>query len=51
MLIEQFKMKTEAAKNKTSDFYTPAGLHVYFKDKIENDVDVEKVVQRLRTKQ
>jgi hypothetical protein len=30
-----------------SDFYTSAGLHVYFKDDLLNDVDVESVVSRV----
>ena len=29
------------------DFYTPTGIHVYFKDSIENDVDVESVIAKL----
>ena len=32
---------------KNSDFYTPRGTHVYFKDGMINDVDVEKVVAKV----
>ena len=33
-----------------SDFYTPTGIHVYFKDAVHNDeVDVEEVVSHLES--
>ena len=33
------------------NFYTPAGLHVYFKDPVENkDVNVERVISKLEAK-
>ena len=32
------------------DFYTPTGIHVYFKDPIDNDVDVETVVAKLEAR-
>ena len=37
-------------QNQVSDFYTPEGLHVYFKDSVENeDVDVEKVISKVES--
>jgi len=32
---------------KNFDFYTPRGTHVYFKDDLVNDVNVEKVIARV----
>jgi len=35
-------------KNNIQDFYTPGGIHVYFKDKLANDqVDVEAIVAKV----
>jgi len=35
-------------KNNIQDFYTPGGIHVYFKDKLTNDeVDVESIVAKV----
>ncbi len=35
-------------KQKVSDFYTPRGLHIYFKDSIKNNnVDVEEVISKV----
>jgi|TARA_R110002012_G_scaffold314835_1_gene527937 hypothetical protein len=35
-------------KNKIQDFYTPGGIHVYFKDKLANDeIDVEDIVAKV----
>ena len=46
--LQEIHQKTQ--KNNI-DFYTPAGLHIYFKDKIENkDVNVEKVISKLESK-
>ena len=37
--------------NEQVDFYTSSGVHVYFKDKIENqDVNVEKVIATVESK-
>tara|TARA_A100001515_G_C4542936_1_gene200805 strand:- start:203 stop:865 length:663 start_codon:yes stop_codon:yes gene_type:complete len=37
--------------NEQVDFYTPSGLHVYFKDKLENyDIDIENVVNSVEEK-
>jgi len=45
MLIEQLKKKQNKIQNQLTDFYTPRGLHVYFKDPLMNDsINVEKVV-------
>jgi hypothetical protein len=35
---------------KNSDFYTPSGIHVYFKDEIINDVDAEVVISKVESK-
>jgi len=32
-----------------SDFYTPTGLHVYFKDQFFNDIDFEKVISKVES--
>ena len=46
-LLEKQKKQLEAQ----TDFYTPRGLHVYFKEPISNDeVDVEKVISRVESK-
>lgn len=37
--------------NQPVDFYTPSGIHVYFKDKINNqDVDMEEVISVVESK-
>jgi len=33
-----------------TDFYTPTGIHVYFKDSLSDGVDIEKVVAKLESK-
>ncbi len=44
-------LKNQQMKNSQIDFYTPSGIHVYFKDKIDNDkVDVEKVIGKVESK-
>tara|TARA_R110000744_G_scaffold313023_4_gene420343 strand:- start:82 stop:735 length:654 start_codon:yes stop_codon:yes gene_type:complete len=35
---------------KNSDFYTARGIHVYFKDDMVNDIDVEEVVAKIEGK-
>lgn len=48
MLIKQLKESQKRSLQKNSDFYTPAGLHIFFKEKIVNDdVDMEKVIAKL----
>ena len=39
-------------RNKTQqmvDFYTPRGLHVYFKDPLSDNVDFEKVISKVES--
>ncbi len=49
MHIEAFK-KNHEANQKTTDFYTADGLHVYFKDQLtNNEVDAEKVVSKVES--
>ena len=43
-LIKSLKKQKQQS---SFDFYTPTGIHVYFKDPIENDVDVESVIAKL----
>jgi len=44
LLIEKMK------QNQVSDFYTPEGLHIFFKDSVfNNTVDVEKVISRVES--
>jgi len=36
--------------NEITDFYTPTGIHVYFKDKMVNDeIDLEKVISKVES--
>jgi hypothetical protein len=38
-------------QNNNVDFYTPSGLHVYFKEPLDNtDIDVELVISKLESK-
>ena len=52
MHINQLKesLKKQRQQQNSVDFYTPGGLHVYFRDPIENNIDVEKVVATLESK-
>ena len=52
MHINQLKesLKKQRQQQSNVDFYTPGGLHVYFRDPVENNVDVEKVVATLESK-
>ena len=48
MHLEVFKQKQK--NNSPTDFYTPSGLHIYFKDQLLNDdVDVEKVISKVES--
>ena len=50
VLSRKLAPKMRLPKESTgSDFYTPGGLHVYFKDDLLNDVDVEAVVSRVES--
>ena len=46
MLKTYIEQKQKKLQQKQADFYTPDGLHVYFKEPMHNPVDVEKVIQR-----
>jgi len=47
-MLEYLKEAQRQLKNNIQDFYTPGGIHVYFKDKLTNDeVDVESVVAKV----
>ena len=48
MLERYVRQKQNKLQNKQSDFYTSTGLHVFFKDPIDN-VDVEKVVSKVES--
>jgi len=46
--LQEIHQKRQQAQN---DFYTPGGLHVFFKNGIDNDgIDVEKVVASIESK-
>ena len=47
-MLEYLKEAQRQLKNNIRDFYTPGGIHVYFKDKLANDqVDVEGIVAKV----
>lgn len=46
MLRNYITEKQNQLKNKTMDFYTPTGLHVFFQHPVEG-VDVEKVIDKV----
>ena len=46
MHIKQLKEKQKQIQKQVSNFYTPSGLHVYFKDTVTNGVNVEKVISK-----
>ena len=51
MLIELLKQTQKKQQQRVTDFYTPQGLHVYFKDPVLNDeVNVEKVISKVESK-
>ena len=51
MLKSYLKQKQTQLMEQQTDFYTPGGIHVYFKDKIENkDIDVEKVISDVESR-
>lgn len=48
MHIEQLREKQNKINQQVTDFYTPRGLHVYFKDQLLNDdIDVESVISKV----
>ena len=42
--------KQKKLLQKNSDFYTARGTHVYFKDDMMSDVDVEAVIAKVEAK-
>tara|TARA_B100001123_G_scaffold441983_1_gene584477 strand:- start:733 stop:1428 length:696 start_codon:yes stop_codon:yes gene_type:complete len=46
MLRDYLQHKQKQLLERQTDFYTPNGLHVFFKDPIEN-IDVEKVINKV----
>jgi hypothetical protein len=47
-MLEYLKETQRRLKNNIQDFYTPGGIHVYFKDKLANNqVDVEAIVAKV----
>ena len=50
MRMEQLIKRLKKQQNSKVDFYTPTGLHVYFKDEMLNDsIDVEAAVSRFES--
>jgi hypothetical protein len=50
MHTDQLIQKLKKQQNNKIDFYTPGGLHVYFKDEMLNDsINVESAVSRLES--
>ena len=51
MLRTYLENKQRLLLSEKIDFYTPGGIHVYFKDQIKNpDVDVENVISTVESK-
>lgn len=51
MLRTYIKQKQTLMNEQQIDFYTPSGLHVYFKDKLENpDINVQDVINSVEEK-
>ena len=46
MLKDYLHKKQQKLQEQQTDFYTSTGLHVFFKDPVEN-VDVEKVISKV----
>jgi len=50
-MLRTYLKNKQQSMNEQVDFYTSSGVHVYFKDKIENqDVNVEKVIATVESK-
>lgn len=50
MLIKDLQEIQKRQQQKVSDFYTTRGLHIYFKDKIENpDIDFDKAIAEVES--
>ena len=50
MLIKHLTERHQTSQQKNSDFYTPTGIHVYFKEPVASEIDVENVVAKLESK-
>ena len=51
MLRTYIEQKQQKLMEQQVDFYTPSGLHVYFKDKLENpDISIEDVINSVEEK-
>ena len=48
MLKNYISLKQQQLTEQQADFYTSSGLHVFFKDPVEN-VDVEKVISKVES--
>lgn len=49
MLTNYLKQKQEQLNNKSMDFYTPAGMHVYMQTPVDG-IDVESVIHKIENK-
>ena len=50
MLKDYIKNSQKRVNEQVSNFYTPTGIHVYFKDHLYNDaIDVEKIISKLES--
>ena len=50
-MLRTYLKNKQQSMNEQVDCYTSSGVHVYFKDKIENqDVNVEKVIATVESK-
>lgn len=51
MHMEQIIQKIKNQQNNRVDFYTPTGLHVYFKDEmLDNSIDVDSAIAQFESK-
>mgnify|MGYP001206025556 FL=1 len=50
MLIKHLMEKHQTLQQNNTDFYTPTGIHVYFKEPVAAKIDVENVVAKLESK-
>ena len=48
MLIDYIQRSQKRITEAVSSFYTPTGIHVYFKEPLTNDdIDIEAVIRRV----
>ena len=51
MLRTYIENKQKSLMNQQVDFYTPSGIHVYFKDKLENEeINIEEVISKVESR-